>query len=330
VFAVSCTPSFYLNSRNRPGPLSIPGDPLGSLNVLPGAPLQPADICSTEYLDNETMAWVIRLTLALSARVVASVGVQSCGAYSYSSRRNLRGHLIETSKGSAFAQRVIYAQGLGTPKRFFTHPRLLDFTQFMARMDERFPLQGVEKVAVVGNGDSARTTIESLLGLGPPLGMSVATLDWPRQVHWYGPGTAMTCDSWLAANRTRYAGIAAGLPRNKTNASPRIVPKDVIDTARILPGYNSILVEEKPFDLVIDCTGWTPSYVPSVPTFENYTVENRLLAKRNGTTRYQIGPASELPLSADENTLISAIVENSTSLFRYAGRTAQLAAMLPA
>lgn len=42
-FAFSEGPAFYLNSRNRPGPLGFPGES-GALNVLPGAPFQPSDV----------------------------------------------------------------------------------------------------------------------------------------------------------------------------------------------------------------------------------------------------------------------------------------------
>ena len=61
---MTARPTFYLNSRNRPGNGGLAGDQGASLNYLPGAPIQAANVSMTEFQTNTDMAFVIRLALA--------------------------------------------------------------------------------------------------------------------------------------------------------------------------------------------------------------------------------------------------------------------------
>src|SRR6266581_1325462 len=61
-FAMTARPTFYLNSRNRPGNAGLAGDQGASLNYLPGAPIQAANVSMLEYQTN-TDLFVIRLAL---------------------------------------------------------------------------------------------------------------------------------------------------------------------------------------------------------------------------------------------------------------------------
>src|SRR6266508_1919021 len=76
-FAMTARPTFYLNSRNRAGTAGLAGDQRASLNYLPGAPIQPANVSMVEYQTNTDMAFVIRLALAQFADVVTNAKVLS-------------------------------------------------------------------------------------------------------------------------------------------------------------------------------------------------------------------------------------------------------------
>src|SRR4029079_2231715 len=69
-FAMTARPTFYLNSRNRAGTPGPAGDRGASLNCLPGAPIQAADVSMAEYQTNTDLAFTIRLALAQFADVV--------------------------------------------------------------------------------------------------------------------------------------------------------------------------------------------------------------------------------------------------------------------
>jgi hypothetical protein len=71
-FAMTARPTFYLNSRNRGGGAGLAGDQKSSLNYLPGAPIQAANVSMMEYQTNTDMAFVIRLALAQFADVVTN------------------------------------------------------------------------------------------------------------------------------------------------------------------------------------------------------------------------------------------------------------------
>src|SRR5438270_12703532 len=75
-FAMTARPTFYLNSRNRPGNAGLAGDQGTSLNYLPGAPIQAAFV-STTYQTETDIALVIRLALAQFVDVVPDATVAS-------------------------------------------------------------------------------------------------------------------------------------------------------------------------------------------------------------------------------------------------------------
>src|SRR5207248_8155169 len=68
-FAMTSRPTFYLNSRNRPGTAGLAGDQGASLNYLPGAPIPAANASIAEYQTNTDLAFAIRLVLAQFADV---------------------------------------------------------------------------------------------------------------------------------------------------------------------------------------------------------------------------------------------------------------------
>lgn len=326
--AYSAGPSFYLNSRNRPGSLSIPGERDGSLNVLPGAVVQPSDLSGGEYQSNDDLAFAIRTTLALNARVIPGRAVTAMTAVS--SMRPYRVTLSDASE--IFAHRVVVAAGLGGPVRMAPwSDRVLSFADLMARMDQPFPLRGLGRVAVIGAGDSGKTAIEALHGQGPRPHMSVAGLDWIDRTDWYGCGP-LTCESWESQNRSRYKPIGRLLPR-ENGQEARVQPMG--KAKNVSEGYDSVYVNEKPYDHVVQCLGFVSLGVPYPPDWKPEVVDvgARQVARRiAGQNVYVVGPAAALDRqSIEANAGVTAqIKENTTSLFRYASRTAALASRLPA
>jgi hypothetical protein len=332
-FAVSTKPSFYLNSRNRPGGLGIPGRG-EALNVLPGAPIQPAHLSGDEYQRNSDLAFAIRATLAMNARVVTGREIRRIarsgygqGAYLYR-EPSISSYSREVTR---YTRRLLFATGLGTEAR---PPCLTDsiltFSDLMARMDEPFPLRGLGRVAVVGAGDSGKTAIEALIGQGPQMGMSSAALDHLERIDWYG--VASSCSTgprWQESARSRYAGIARYLPSGSNgrdrNNPPRIRPTEQrVD--QVATSYDGVRLNGKPYDHVIWCTGWNAA--PLAGSGNNCVyADQRPIAGLVGSRQYAIGPAAQLPMDAfEQNALPANLPENAVALFRYAERTATFAA----
>ena len=318
-FAVTRREAFFLNSRNRPGPLSIPGE-MGSLNFMPGALVQPSELGGAEYQTNDALAWVVRSTLAMFGKVIPNAPVARLSGNS----------LLLPDGRSVAARRTVWATGLGVPVNptGMTNERILMFDEFMRRLDGPYPLRGMDRVAVVGGGDGARTVIEALTGKGPGRGYSVAALDWPSKIDWYG-APFLNCADWIAGNRNRYKPIGSLLPDLSRPERPfRVKP---MPTAQVYGvGFDCVYVGEQPYDYMILACGYTPGVAP-VPLAGsvNFLLAGRTVAKQTGSS-FVVGPAAFLPVSPGENEVLNGISENSTSIFRYAPRTAALASALPA
>lgn len=335
VFAVSRGPSFYLNSRNRPGPLSVPGVRDGSLNFLPNAPLQPSHMSGDEYQTNDVMAWVIRLTLAMNAKVVTGVQATfidsrrkpNLGYYDRTTEAFVQ---VSTTGNGMRADRAIITTGLAVPRdstgiRVAAKGRVMNFEEFMAKMDSPFPLRGFDRVAVLGGGDGGKTTIEALTGKGPRAAMSVAALDWPRTICWYG-APYLTRQDWERCNRSRYNAIGALLPSpGEERAAARVTP--FARPSSFTVGYECVYVDDVPFDYLIDCTGYAGTSLAT--TGDEFGVGGRAVGFWDKQSVYRAGVAAGLVLTPGEQTLLRGIAENATSAFRYSSRTAALAANLP-
>jgi hypothetical protein len=216
----------------------------------------------------------------------------------------------------------------------------------MKSLDGTFPLRGMNRVAVIGAGDSGRTAIEALTGQGPRTGWSVASLDYPEQIDWYGLADSIgssnvTRQSWENCNRSRYRGLGRLFPNADLDGNrqtpPRVRARE--RATSLAPGYESIYVNEEPYDAVIACTGFERTgdlldgYARNPLNLGIGPQGGRTVAVGFGTTGNQlfaIGPAARISVSDTERALpaLSAIPENSTSLFRYAARTAAFAQRL--
>jgi hypothetical protein len=331
VFALSRRPSFYLNSRNRPGAAGVPSENR-ALNYVPGAPIQMANLSSCEFQSNADMAFVVRCAIAKHADVrlgSAVTAVRYTYDIGYASPRPLA---IELEDGTqVFAGRVIDARGLGDARTPLVSERVLSFADFMRRMDNPFPLEGMGRVAVIGGGDSGKVTIEALLGIGPSTGMSVPALDWIDQVDWYARGLAATCEGWRNQERGRYQAIGSFL-RPVDNGRRRL--RIFNETGNVQPGFEMTYVNSRPYDHVITATGWSRPVLSGGPYDEGYS---NLYGFAPGLARqladaevYQVGPAADLDFDEYELEMSTARVpQNRVALFRLGARTAALASRLP-
>jgi len=331
VFALSRQPSFHLNSRNRPGAAGLPSENR-ALNYVPGAPIQMANLSSSEFQSNADMAFVIRCAIARHADVRLGSAVTAVNYTSDTDYASPRPLAIELEDGTpVFAGRVIDARGLGDARTPFTSDRVLSFADFMRRMDNPFPLQGMGRVAVIGGGDSGKVAIEALLGIGPSTGMSVPALDWIEQVDWYGRGLADTCEGWRNKERGRYQAIGSFL-RPVDNGTRRL--RIFNQTGSVQPGFEMIYVNSRPYDHVITATGWSLPVLPGGPYdagFSNpYGFAPQLARELADAEVYQVGPAADLEFDEFElETSAARLPQNRVALFRLGGRTAALASRLP-
>lgn len=323
-FAVSHDASFFLNSRNRPGNLGIPGRD-EALNVLPGAPVQPADLSGAEYQPNSALAFSIRSTLAMYARVLVGHEVKAADS---------TGVTLGTGK-KIKTTRVIYATGLGSPNApegGIDGKYSMDYMQFLSHMDNTFPFKDIKRVAVVGAKDSGRTVIEALVGQGPSSRLSVASLDFVESIDWYGvAGSCLTKQGWRENNRSRYQGIGRVLPSEvdeygNPKEDGRVNPINrKADVAGI--GFDGAYIDGARYDLVIWATGFTPQL--DVSDWSVYKAGRREVARMAESSVFAIGPASQIKDTREAN-VPDTVPENAAAVFRYADRTAALAKHLPA
>lgn len=316
-FAVSRNASFFLNSANRPGNLGIPGR-AEALNIIPGAPVQPADLSSEEYQPNSSLAFSIRATLAMNAKVLVGRRVASADST-----------CVTLDDGRRIkATRVIYATGLGEP---IVPPEadgkhLMSYMEFLAHLDQQFPLQGISTVAVVGAGDAGRTTIEALTGQGPRAPWSVASLDYVRQIDWYGVSAeCISKDGWRENNRSRYGGIARLLPLTGTGLKSARVKPITRRASESGIGFGGAYVDGARYDLVIWAAGFKPMNVEG--TVE-YKAGGRSIARMMESGLFVVGPAAQIDTATEAN-VPDKVPENSAAVFRYADRTAAFAMHLP-
>ncbi|MEV4201069.1 hypothetical protein [Micromonospora globbae] len=328
VFAMTARPAFYLNSRNRAGNAGLAGDQGASLNYLPGAPIQAANVSMAEYQTNTDMAFVIRLALAQFADVVTNADVQAVA------RDGAAVEVLLAGRGAITAGRVIDARGLGDPndQDLANGTTILTFPQFMQRMAGMWPLRGVRRVAVIGGGDSAKCAVEAVLGIGPQPYMAAAALDSVDRVDWYAELPA-TCEGWQDDIRGRYQAIGRYLRPDRLGGR-RLTVLQRRARPVALPGLG--LVDGRTYDLVVVCTGNREADIDGLDlaSFYEYTIAGSTLVvarEHYDLPAFRVGPHARLPFTAREREDgIADIPANAVSMFRTASKTAALAATLPA
>lgn len=326
-FAMTAPPTFYLNSRNRPGGAGLAGDQGASLNRLPGALVQAANVSMAQYQTNADMGFVIRLALAQFADVVTGANVIAVSGDD--------GYVqVEIGDRGAHAYgRLIDARGVGDPiaQGLANGTGILTFAQFMQRMAGTWPLRGLRRVAVVGGGDSGKCAVESLLGIAPPPVMAAAALDHVDRIDWYSQTIPDTCVEWRAQERGRYQAIGHYLRPDRFGVQ-RLAVLDRPAVPVALP--DSVLIEGRAYDLVIMCTGSREVEIDGLAEseFSLYRTPDGIPVARQHFSMpvYRIGPHAQLPFTDREYADgIADIPANKDSMFRTAAKTAALAATLP-
>lgn len=327
-FAATTRPTFRLNSRNRPGNGGMAGDQRFSLNYLPGAPIQAANVSMCEYQDNTDIAFVIRLTLAQFADVLP-------GRHVVAAYRDGNDVVIELDGvAPLYGGRVLDARGLGDPtaKHIANGTTILTFPQFMDRMGTVWPLRGLRQVAVIGGGDAARCAVESFLGIAPQPLMASATLDSVDRIDWYSDTLPTTCEEWQEQIRGRYQAIGRYLRPDRlgtqrlTVINRRVQPVDAAGMG---------VIDGRTYDLVVMWTGNGETTIPGLGTteFTTYKAANGNIVAREHTLlpAFRIGPHAALPFTFQEiEDGLNTVSANAVSIFRTAPMTAALAATLPA
>ena len=332
-FAMTARPTFHLNSRNRPGIGGLAGDQRASLNYLPGAPIQAANLSMAEYQTNTDMAFVVRLTLAQFADVVTNAEVLSVAGDAAGDTRLV---IDVADRGRVLAGRVIDARGVGDPadQNIANGTTILTFAQSMQRMARPWPLRGVRRVAVIGGGDSARCGVESFLGIAPQPFMAAAALDSIDLIDWYADQLPTTCEQWQRCIRGRYQAIGRYLRPDRLGLRRlNVLSRRAQPIA--LPGLG--LVGGRAYDLVLLCTGNRETTIPGLDldSFDEYATDTTTTAdvvarKHYALPVFRVGPHARLPftdLEREDGTADDAA--NAVSIFRTASKTAALAATLP-
>jgi hypothetical protein len=324
-FAMTTWPAFYLNSRNRPGRAGLAGDQGASLNYLPGAPIQAAHVSMAQYQANTDMALVIRLALAQFAEVVTDARVVAVSGDEDSVT------IVLNEREPLSAGRVIDARGVGDPcdGDAANGATICTFPQFMQRMAQPWPLRGLRRVAVIGGGDSAKCTVESLLGIAPAPPMAAAALDNVERIDWYCENLPSTCDGWQDEIRGRYQAIGRYLRPDRFGVQRLTVLQR---RARPVALPADALIEGRTYDLAVMCTGNQEALIDGLElgSFNRYTIADEAVARRHfDMPVYRVGPHAKLSLTAREFAdSIGDIPGNAVAMFRTVSKTAALAATL--
>lgn len=326
-FAMTAQPTFYLNSRNRAGNAGLAGDQRASLNYLPGAPIQAANISMAEYQTNTDMALIVRLALAQYADVVTGTEVLAVSATTSGA------DIALPQRPTLRAGRVIDARGLGDPtdQALANGTTILTFEQFMQRMATAWPLRGVHRVAVLGGGDSAKCTVESCLGISPQPPVAAAALDSVEQIDWYATGLPDTCEQWQRDIRGRYQAIGRYLRADRSGIRRLSV---LSRRARPIALPGSALIDGRTYDLAVLCTGNQERNLDGLEfaAFDEYRQPGGtavVARKHYGLPAFRLGPHARLPFTAQEREDgVADIAANAVSMFRTATKTAALAATL--
>lgn len=319
----STKPMFYLNSRNRPlNEYDIPGKQ-ASLNHLPGCGFQAADVNGAEYQTNNVMSFVAAANIMLNSPYVlrapvATVLRPKSGRFRY--RLNTLDYVY-------YALKIIVATGIGPERRI---PGTMSFRKFLAHMEQnRYPLRGVKRVAVIGAGNTGDVVVELLTGQGPNAGWP-GSLDYVERIDWFGAKSCFNAEDWYDDARPRYLKIGSMLGKRVFRSQRRVVS---VKNQCVTASYDSNRMTTGPYDLIINCTGFKQNLsfldVFDPPSEYVYADELAPVARKiAGEEIYFIGPAAQLPKVAEEFKQIDTDLneaENLVAIWRYGKKTAAFA-----
>ena len=316
--------NFRLNSQNgasiqsvvSPGPSRIPSlSPEDSLNRIPNSPYQVDNMSGmVEFPYSQDMAKAIQRTLqACTSEIITNGGYLQFDG---------RGRIFDaTGDLLGTADRIFWAGGMiarpapeGPSAR-----KVISGFDFL-----KSPVKDLDRVriAVVGAGATGATVVEWMLGQGVS-----APASMPRSIHWYG-GQSMPTDKmlWMSRKHARWAGIGRDMPEGGREGVIRPYP----ELGYVLPAGEFVLVNDQVYDLVVQCTGFTPNPCPVSQAVEPYTIGNQTLGRWDPAYGkvFVVGAAAGLRLRVDTDPYPSRFPDSADAIFRLAPRTAALAASL--
>lgn len=300
-----------LNSGNRPGSFGSPRDPASSVNYLPGGILQPSMIPAGDFHYGPDIALCIRIALAQFADVVPDCMVTRLDGVS-STRDGLGGRVVLGNGTQYDFRRVLDARGLGNPRFTDESDRLMSFVTFSRKMGEAWPLKGVRRMAIAGDGKSALCAAESALGITP----GVAYLDRVEQVDLYAPSLPVRYKDFRKGVRVRYLALAREIGKRLDIYNVRAEP---------MPSYGGVTIGGTTYDMCVMATGFERADDDPFSFFDYKGIARRA----DPLEVYQIGVRSQLPFSRQEiDQGLADEAENKDAMFRYGPRIAALAATL--
>ncbi len=254
-FAQYKTDLFRLNSRRRPELPDAPHLPGSkqSLNSFGNhSVMQSSDTGSESYPYQSTIADTARVNFFLSGEALVNTEIRRI---SENNDPKIQGKLIlelldkDSERVIEVAtDRVTFSSGLGEEadrldptdietrsilaeekKRFKEggDASVMSFTEFARRMSDPanpFPLKGMKRLVLSGEGDSANVIAGIALGYESQIGKTSSQLDSIEEIIWVGQRFE-TKEEFLANIRTRYAAIGLEFPRERfENYYHRITP----------------------------------------------------------------------------------------------------------
>lgn len=342
--------AFRMNSTNfasresiNRGPSRIPSySPSDDLNWIPNSVYQVSkEAGAVEYPDSSSMARVVTDTLDAYAEVYTGVKVGRRYGDDDDDRTNVRfdydGDMYTNDdydeRYLGNAKRIIWAAGLAMPQTGPTCPAIMSAYNFLKRPVR----QGLDnkRIAVYGDGDTAATVVEYMLGQGYS-----APYTLPRSIHWYGSALPSTREAWYSERHARYSGIGRHLiqvlqegeyDEDDDETTPEVLSSEGViriyrRRASVASLGNAAMVEGQVYDLAIDATGFTEVESP---------YETPYRVEVNGVTVAQTDEGKIFTMGAAANRLgggyepvRSRYGAASKAIYRIAPMTAMFAASL--
>ncbi len=235
---------FRKNDRQRPERRDephLPGTRQSLTTFTEFATIQPSDIGGETYPHQHTTSDAARVNFFLSGRAVLDAKIEKIYKNPDS---DLPGKYIvqffDTKEEKVYevrTDRVVFTSGLGEEvaklkdepatnkilaeeKEKFENgedTQVMSFSQFCERAGDRseaFPMKGIKKLILSGDGDSAVVVAGIALGYESQIGKTTTQLDSVEEITWIGPKW-LTKEEFISKARARYHWVGLEFPREK-------------------------------------------------------------------------------------------------------------------
>lgn len=281
--------NFRLNSRTRKqtDDKPVPGTK-GNINTLRPGVATLGDVTAETYAQADELGRTIRVNHALN-NTSMGLGLKVVGIVPEDPGlpTGLKGStsvIVQGEDEERFTIRtdlLVASSGIGEPnlERFDTEtktlieeerakmeagerPKVVLYSDLYTMMQQDdFPLRDIKRVGVIGEGDSARTAIGTLLGYEPRTDNSVTQLDTVEEIVWFGQ-SSFTDEDFVSNNRLRYAQLGLEFPREADERRATRITGDSDDVESIElndDGTKAVIDDVQDlgeYDLVVITTGF--------------------------------------------------------------------------